>query len=327
MNHRRILQAFILVAGVAIGANGAKSTTPRRRKSSISGPRDVSSQKNSITTHFGSKKLAVATKSSTTAPSTSLVLSSQEISAVFGTVLTFVLNNYYALGPVQASSVTTLFVSLVLPEKLAIPAVCGSFAGMAKTTVIDGVKSSLILGCMCAIMLKIFDEQKWLVGVGGRLGFIAQCACTFQFVVTSFFHNPSESAALIGYYPKIGELISGLPLICLSTVVGAIFMKAWKEIIILQSQNKTYFQSVYKQLSTNAAAVGVTGLIATLLSPASIAGPVFCGSFISMSSPSKLSSWRALIIASLLGGLSQQLLSGVLVGGWGGKLGTASLSK
>lgn len=247
------------------------------------------------------------------------------ISVFVGTVLTFVLNNVYSLGPVQASSITSLFVSLVLPEKLAIAAACGSFAGMARTAVIGGLHDSLLLGIICAAMMKLFDQKTWLVGVGGRLGFIAQCACTTQFIITSLIRVPSESAKLIGNYPSVDRLLLDLPSVCAFTVCGAVFMKLWKDIFADQGKKTNNLKIVYNKLSTTVAAVGATGLIATLLSPASVAGPIFCGSFVAMSSPAKLGSFGALIGASILAGLSNQLLAGALLGGWGGKLGTSSL--
>jgi hypothetical protein len=44
-----------------------------------------------------------------------------------------------------------------------------------------------------------------------------------------------------------------------------------------------------------------------------------------MSAPTKLPTYGALLGASIMGGLCQQSLAGVLLGGWGGKLGTAAL--
>ena len=51
----------------------------------------------------------------------------------------------------------------------------------------------------------------------------------------------------------------------------------------------------------------------------------FCGSFVAAVSPSSLPSLLALVVASVLAGLSQLDLTGLLVGGWGGNLGTAAL--
>ena len=44
-----------------------------------------------------------------------------------------------------------------------------------------------------------------------------------------------------------------------------------------------------------------------------------------MSAPAKLPTYGALLGASIMGAVSQQSLAGVLLGGWGGKLGTAAL--
>ena len=44
-----------------------------------------------------------------------------------------------------------------------------------------------------------------------------------------------------------------------------------------------------------------------------------------MSAPTKLPTYGALLGASIMGAVSQQSLAGVLLGGWGGKLGTAAL--
>jgi hypothetical protein len=67
--------------------------------------------------------------------------------------------------------VTGLLATLVLPKKLALAALCGSFAGMAKTAVIPGVGAGLLLGAICAGIVALFDKKKWLIKVGGRLGF------------------------------------------------------------------------------------------------------------------------------------------------------------
>ena len=44
-----------------------------------------------------------------------------------------------------------------------------------------------------------------------------------------------------------------------------------------------------------------------------------------MSAPAKIQTYGALLGASIMGAISQQSLAGVLLGGWGGKLGTAAL--
>ncbi|KAL3912091.1 MAG: hypothetical protein SGARI_001330 [Bacillariaceae sp.] len=237
-----------------------------------------------------------------------LILSSSEVqsaAAVFvGTVVTYYLNNFTPLGPVKASSVVGIASALTLPLPLALAAFCGSFAGMAKSAVIPSGGLSLLLGAVCAGMLALFDKQKWLVGVGGRLGFVAQCACTLQFVVSSLIlkqpivTGASGVATLVGSFGDPITVLSKLPAVCLSTVAGAVFMSFWKEAMAEQMKKKnddvTKVQ-IYERLSNSVAASGMTGLLAAMLLPASIAGPAFCGSFIAMSAPGKLETYGHLL--------------------------------
>ena len=281
---------------------------------------------------------AAAILTSVASSSTTFLSSSQVQSAasVFGgCLLTYYLNNFTPLGPVKASSVVGIVASLALPLPLALAAFCGSFAGMAKSSVIPASgPSSVALGVVCAGVMALFDKRKWLVGVGGRLGFIAQCACTLQFVVSSLVlrqplvSSTAGAATLVGNFGDPVKILSQLPAVCLSTVAGALFMSFWKEALTEQSQQKKNDATkaqIYNKLSTSVAASGVTGLLAALLFPPSVAGPAFCGSFIAMSAPAKLETYGSLIGASLMGGVCQQAMSGVLLGGWGGRLGTAAL--
>eukprot|EP00980_Cylindrotheca_fusiformis_P010259 scaffold2277_cov137-Cylindrotheca_fusiformis.AAC.14 len=318
MKHRFILAPIVVCASFVLSDARAtllrknraqKGLEPRNGLQASIPSKHVSAQPSEVSTN----RIVARDATKTTA------------SVMMGTVLTFFLNNVKTRGPVRASGTVILLMSLVMPERFAIAATCGSFAGMANVPVIPTVGDSVALGCLCAAMMILFDQEQWLIGVGGRLGFIAQCACTTQFIISSFFRNPPESAALFGSYPAIIELILGLPFVSFCTIFGGLFMKNWREALARKGTKQTSLQPVYQRLSTPTAAVGVTGLLATLLFPTSVAGPVFSGSFIAMSSPSTIESRGALVMACFLGGLSQQLLSGVLIGGWGGKLGTASL--
>ncbi|KAG7343029.1 hypothetical protein IV203_020974 [Nitzschia inconspicua] len=260
------------------------------------------------------------------------ILSSSQLysaAAVFGgTVLTYHLNNDRNLGPIVASSVVGILSALSLPLPLALASFCGSFAGMAQIAIIPSMVNSIILGIVCAVMMALFDKQKWLIGVGGRLGFIAQCACTLQFLVSSFWKPVASGATIVGSFGDPLSVIRRLPLVCVSILGGALFMSFWKEamteLVKMSKDNKSKSQ-FYQRLSNSVAASSVTGLLAGSLLPATLAGPVFCGSFIAMSAPAKLETYGSLIGASIMGGLCQQAMSGVLQGGWGGRLGTASL--
>lgn len=253
----------------------------------------------------------------------------QMVASVFlGCVATFALNNLLSVGPIKSSSIVGMISTMLLPEKLALGAFCGSFAGMAREAVIPDIKASAVLGLVSAFAMVLFDRKKWLIGVGGRLGFIAQLGCTSQFLISSLFFAQHAAAKLVGPYPHITPnlLLQLLPT-CIYTVVGALLMSAWKEALASQSKRAGYSDvatGTLKRLSTSVAAVSVTGLVMSLF-PVSVAGPAFCGSFIAMSSPEKIETYGGLIGASLVGGVSQIFLAGVLLGGWGGKLGTCSL--
>lgn len=256
----------------------------------------------------------------------------QTAAAVFaGTVLTFQLNNFANLGPIKASCIVGLVAASILPEKLALATLSGCFAGMAKVTVIPGLFPSFVLGALCATTVALFDRQKWLIGVGGRLGFMAQLACTTQFLVSSLFisqQHPTSGAKLLDLaaYPTMTKGLTELVPICISTISGALLMSAWKEVLSEQSKRHEgpMIRKILAKLATSVAAVSGTGLLMSIF-PVSIAGAAFCGSFVAMSSPQKLETYGGLLGASTMAGVSQLILAGVLLGGWGGKLGTASL--
>jgi len=272
----------------------------------------------------------------------------KNLSIVVGTVLTYVLNNHrnFNLGPIKASCTVGLLSAIFLPQSLVVPTFGGSFAGMARVAVIpSGIFPPLILGLLCSTMINIFDERKWFVGIGGRLGLMAQLACTIQFILSTALvgHRFPIVVSPAGGGAKLVDLaayatwtkqrwISLLPL-CSSTVLGALFMNTWKEAFTAKSNQSIeemgpFLSGIACRLSTPVAAVGVTGLImmSSIFSRSSIVGPAaLCGAYVAMSSPQKIETHGELIGASIMAGICQWMLSGVLLGGWGGKLGTASL--
>ena len=241
-------------------------------------------------------------------------------SVTAGTVATYALHNYLEImDPVQASGIVAIASTLLLPEKLALAALCGSFAGMASTTIKPTLGSAFLLGVVCAGVLAMFDKKAWFVGFGGRLGFISQCACTLMFLVAELMawalgSTASTRTAMLadfGLYKAI-TVVESLSLIVF-TVVGALFMRLWK-LLTAKLPNK---------VSNSVAAVGMTGLLGGVF-PTAVGGPAFCGSFVAMASPAILPNLISLVLASILAGASQVALTGLLLGGWGGKLGTAA---
>ena len=96
--------------------------------------------------------------------------------ATAATVITYIVNNQYNLEPVLGSSVVALASAIALgPNRpvMQLAALCGSFAGMARQAVIPSPAAAVVLGLVCSYMIRLFDRQKWLIGKGGRLGFIA----------------------------------------------------------------------------------------------------------------------------------------------------------
>lgn len=245
----------------------------------------------------------------------------QVISVTVGTVATYVLHNYVkAVGPVQASGIVAITSTLLSPsDKLALAALCGSFAGMVSTTVKPTLWLAFLLGIVCAGVLALFDKKSWFIGFGGRLGFISQCACTLLFLVielVSWILGSTPATTMLanfGVYQSITAM-DALSVMFFS-VLGALFMRLWKR--------ATAAMKLPNRLTNSVAAVGMTGLIGGFFPPI-LAGPVFCGSFVAMASPTILPSTLSLLSACFLAGLSQLALAGFLLGGWGGKLGTAA---
>lgn len=246
---------------------------------------------------------------------------------VVSTALTFVLNNHASMGQIGSTMATTALAYLMLPEKLCVAAVCGSFAGMARTAVIPTFGASVVLGVGCAAMMALFDRKKWLMGVGGRTAFVAQLACTLQFMISALFTSPSAHAGIVGPYSGVGQLIKQFPYVALFTTVGTFFMVLWNEIFEEETKNTNENEvegDIFKRLANSFIAVGPTGVLAAL--PSAAIGPAFCGSFIAMScNKTRLRDYRALFGASIMGSICQQVMSGTLVGGWGGRLGTVAL--
>ena len=263
---------------------------------------------------------------------------SKTCAATAATVVTYIVNNQYNMGPVMGSSLVALASAVVLgPSRpvLQLAALCGSFAGMARHAVIPTPAAAVVLGLVCSYMIRLFDRQKWLIGKGGRLGFIAQVACTSTFVALRFGLRviPNSISSLL--VPVLGEVVapaalvdlslyrslsvSGicatLPPMILSTIAGAFSMLYFKECASKLS---------LPRLATPTAAVGATGAIAALVSPAA-AGPAFIGSFVAMSAPTVLENRKALAAASALSAVGWVGMTGLLLGGWGGKMGTAAL--
>ena len=260
----------------------------------------------------------------------------------------------WGAGPVMGSAAIALAAAILLgPGRptLQLSALCGSFAGMARLAVVPGFASSAVLGAACALALAAFDRGGWLVGRGGRLGFIAQVACTGTYLLLR--HGVPLLPAPFGGFLGTGTLASGpsalidramygdlpswigaaaaeaaWPLIP-SAVLGAFAMRAWMAAArgaedVVGGEGPAGWAA--RRLGTPTAAVGATGALSALLLPPAGAGMAYVGSFVAMSAPSVLGGGWALGLASALSAVAWAIpMKGLLLGGWGGKMGTAAL--
>lgn len=269
----------------------------------------------------------------------------QALSVTAATILTYTLHNELkvTLNPVLSSGIVSITSTILLPEKLALAGLCGSFAGMAKTSVVPTVWAAALLGVMCAAILAIFDRMEWFIGYGGRLGFVSQIACTLFFLAIELVSGrlgTDASKAMLAdfdfYRDNATEIKSDLPIVVLCTIFGALFMRVWKL--------WTAKSMLPHRISNSVAAVGMTGILGGFFPIATMGGPAYCGSFVAMTSPAVMPDVASLVFASdvamtspavmpdvaslvfasILAGLSQISLAGLLNEGWGGKLGTAA---
>ncbi|CAN0023174.1 unnamed protein product, partial [Heterosigma akashiwo] len=94
----------------------------------------------------------------------------------FATWITWAANNAGALGPVVASSAVGLIIPH-LDKARAVGIFTGSFAGMVSAGNISGPFVGL-LGVLTGLIFREATRRGFAVGVGGRLGFMAQLACS-----------------------------------------------------------------------------------------------------------------------------------------------------
>ena len=185
-NHQGQTQDYLF--GIR-GGDGSFQGTEQETDETTAEPPSTSSRRLQNLFRSGSTATATASSSSSVPSLRSVLQNSklQSATAVFvATVLTFWLNNGTStnLGPIKASSVVGLLATLSLPESLLslkLAAFCGSFAGMAKLAVIPTDVGGVLLGVVTALVMALFDHQQWLVGMGGRLGFVSSSFCFVLF--------------------------------------------------------------------------------------------------------------------------------------------------
>lgn len=102
------------------------------------------------------------------------------------------------------------------------------------TTAVPPSFSVVFAACsVCALLLRAFNARGWLVGRGGRLGFLAQLACTCTFLGTRLAgvgDAPAAGASLLFLDPYCAALATALPAVVGGSVVGVAGTRAWQGI-------------------------------------------------------------------------------------------------
>lgn len=213
-----------------------------------------------------------------------------------GALGSYLMNYNFALGAVVASSLVGLLGGLLLP-KYAVPIYCGSFAGMVSSLLVSDPLSVITVGLFAGVFFVAGTDT--FKGFGGKLGATAY----FGTLVTSMF------------FATFGDTMTGT----------AINLEYDVFIVFIVGSLATYYINVHHK-TTVVVASSLVGLTFALILPNIftdghyLAIALFCGTFIGMSTPSKLSSKTSVTIASVIGTIIY-LYTSPYFAGLGGKLG------
>ena len=218
------------------------------------------------------------------------------LSVFLAAISSYLVNYSFELGAVIASSLIGLIGGLLLPS-FAMPIYCGSFAGMVSSLLTTNTLSVIAIGLFAGILFVGGSET--FKGFGGKLGATAY----FGTLLASIFFNTFSSTM------TNSEI----------TVQYEVFI-----VFIIGSLGTYFINKKYKIGSIVASSL--LGLTFGLILPNvfsdgnSLAIALFCGTFIGMSTTSKLSTSISVIIASIIGTIVY-LYTAPYFAGLGGKLG------
>ncbi len=224
------------------------------------------------------------------------------LAVVAGALITYILSIDLGLGAVTASGLIGVLAALVIPD-YAVPAYCGSFAGMSSARLLGSHWEIVLAGSIAGLIFILTDCA--YPGFGGKLGAIAFTGCVIMglslrrpFIVTPI---PDPSVAMVIIIASVAATVA------------------------------TYWLSI--TLGHGAVmASGFVGLLGGLILPAIYpdTGPllavmVICASFSGMSSAAKFPSITMMLGAGLVTGVIF-VYSMPQLGGAGGKLGTIAFA-
>ena len=219
------------------------------------------------------------------------------LSVALGATLTYVLSVHAGLGPVVASAFVGLLAGVTL-SRVAVPAYCGSFVGMASPAVFPGLESVALAGVVAG--LAFVASKGAFDGFGGKLGTTALFGCLVAVPLAGLEYAPATAAPWGEAYLIVPVAVAG----AVATVAVSVDLEAGPVV-----------------------ASGLLGLVAgvgfPLLVPelgGTLAAVAFCASFVGMSSPDRLRT-RGVAVAGATCGLVFLAVTPALEGA-GGKLGT-----
>ena len=213
-----------------------------------------------------------------------------------GTLFSYLLNHNFALGAVVASGLVGLIGGLLLPA-LAVPIYCGSFAGMVSGLLVSDLPSVISIGFFSGLLYVTGAET--FKGFGGKLGATAY----FATLLTSIFFNTFR------------DTMTG----------GTVSLEVDVFIVFIVGSLGTYFINEQYKIGAVGAS-SLLGLTFGLVLPNvfnnghSLAVALFCGTFIGMSTTTKLTTRVSVMIASLIGTIIY-VYTAPYFAGLGGKLG------
>jgi len=218
------------------------------------------------------------------------------ISVFLGVFSSYYMNHSFSLGPVVASSLVGLIGGLLIPS-LAVPIYCGSFAGMVSSLLASDPLSIIMIGTFAGLFY--ISGSETFKGFGGKLGATAY----FATLLVSIFHD------------KFSNIMNG----------GTINIQYDVFIVFIIGSLGTYFINDRYNIGvvTASSLLGLTfGLILpnVFFNGSALAVALFCGTFIGMSTTSKLENWASVILASAIGTIIY-LYTAPYFAGLGGKLG------
>lgn len=219
------------------------------------------------------------------------------MAVVGGAMFTAVLNHYFSLGAVIASSLVGLL-GVVAFKKYQIPIYCGSFVGMASLGVLADYSGILLAAVLSGFLFLIAGNV--FVGFGGKLGAIAYFGTFSAAMLTgSISRTIRPDLVLLDY-----RLVFYFTLAAVATYV----------------LNKRSQHGAVASSSLVGLLFGVLLPLLYVSSGVFLAIGAFCGSFIGMSATARLKNTGQILLAGILGSLIFIYTQHYFIG-LGGKLG------